>query len=83
MKKLLIAAPLLVVLAACGSKEPPAPVVKEMTPSPTGVTYEFANTTLEDVTTKAMAHCQSHGKTAQLINTSKSGDMDVAAFNCN
>jgi len=69
---------LVVALAGCSGSS-----VKELTPTPNGVSYEYSGTSLESVSKKAADHCSRLGKTANLSNVSQlENGGEVATFTC-
>ncbi|WP_028081845.1 hypothetical protein [Solimonas soli] len=64
-------------LAACSS----AP--QKLNPTPEGISYSFDDgDDLPKVTNRAMAYCQSIGKTAKLQNVSQTDGKSIAIFDC-
>ena len=76
MKILLTAAAISVGLCACAS-EP-----REISATPTSVSYEYSSGDLADPSRKAEKYCERQGGVAKLNNVGKADGNSVAMFEC-
>jgi putative hemolysin len=70
------------VLAACHSEPKAVTETSGSTTTSGSVTYKYEGDQIKDASAKAATYCSKMGRQAELRNTSRQGDDNLATFDC-